>query len=127
MSGGKFSVFTLSYVNTAVNQSAFRIVNCYIIRFIVSLFAEHLFLPAIARQGLQNCPTILNLIFQISRKRLISHYSNPAPVRKSLFYLKCIYPQTAAPSWLQIASLAKLAIQRSVIRFFFKFINLNSI
>ena len=27
MSGGKFSVFTLSYVNTALNQSAFRIDN----------------------------------------------------------------------------------------------------
>ena len=31
MSNGKFSVFTLSYVNTARNQSAFRIVKCYII------------------------------------------------------------------------------------------------
>ena len=30
-SGGKFSVFTLSYVNTALNQSAFRIHKCYII------------------------------------------------------------------------------------------------
>ena len=30
-SGGKFSVFTLSYVNTAVNQSSFRIYKCYII------------------------------------------------------------------------------------------------
>ena len=29
-SGGKFSVFTLSYVNTALNQSAFRIYKCYI-------------------------------------------------------------------------------------------------
>ena len=29
-SGGKFSVFTLSYVNTALNQSAFRIHKCYI-------------------------------------------------------------------------------------------------
>ena len=31
-SGGKFSVFTLSYVNTALNQSAFRIGKCYIIK-----------------------------------------------------------------------------------------------
>ena len=31
-SGGKFAVFTLSYVNTALNQSAFRIHKCYIIR-----------------------------------------------------------------------------------------------
>ena len=31
MSGGKFSVFTSSYVNTAVNQSAIRIHKCYII------------------------------------------------------------------------------------------------
>ena len=31
-SGGKFSVFTLSYVNTALNQSAFRIHKCYIIK-----------------------------------------------------------------------------------------------
>ena len=30
-SGGKFSVFTLSYVNMAVNQSALRIHKCYII------------------------------------------------------------------------------------------------
>ena len=30
-SGGKFSVFTLSYVNTALNQSAFWIHKCYII------------------------------------------------------------------------------------------------
>ena len=30
-SGGKFSVFTLSYVNTALNQSAFRIHKGYII------------------------------------------------------------------------------------------------
>ena len=30
MSKGKFSVFTLSYVNTAINQSAFRILKCYI-------------------------------------------------------------------------------------------------
>ena len=30
-SGGKFSVFTLSHVNTALNQSAFRIHKCYII------------------------------------------------------------------------------------------------
>ena len=30
-SGGKFSVSTLSYVNTAFNQSAFRIHKCYII------------------------------------------------------------------------------------------------
>ena len=29
MSKGKFSVFTSSYVNTAINQSAFRILNCY--------------------------------------------------------------------------------------------------
>ena len=31
MSDGKFSVFTSSYVNTALNQSAFRIHKCYII------------------------------------------------------------------------------------------------
>ena len=31
MSDGKFSVFTSSYVNTALNQSAFRICKCYII------------------------------------------------------------------------------------------------
>ena len=30
-SGGKFSVFTLSHVNTALKQSAFRIHKCYII------------------------------------------------------------------------------------------------
>ena len=28
----KISVFTLSYVNTALNQSAFRIHKCYIIK-----------------------------------------------------------------------------------------------
>ena len=26
-------MFTSSYVNTAINQSAFRIINCYIIKF----------------------------------------------------------------------------------------------
>ena len=31
MSDGKFSVFTLSYINTALNQSAFRIDKYYII------------------------------------------------------------------------------------------------
>ena len=31
-SGGKFSVLTLSYVNTALDQSAFRIRKCYIIK-----------------------------------------------------------------------------------------------
>ena len=31
MSKGKFSMFTSSYVNTAINQSAFRILKCYII------------------------------------------------------------------------------------------------
>ena len=30
---GKFSVFTSSYVNTAINQSAFRILKCYIIKY----------------------------------------------------------------------------------------------
>ena len=30
-SGGKFSVLTLSYINTALSQSAFRIYKCYII------------------------------------------------------------------------------------------------
>ena len=32
MSNGKFSVFTVSYVNTALNQSAFTIHKCYIIK-----------------------------------------------------------------------------------------------
>ena len=31
MSDGKFSVFTISYVNTALNQSTFRSRKCYII------------------------------------------------------------------------------------------------
>ena len=31
MSGGEFSVFTLSFVNTVLNQSAIRIHKCYII------------------------------------------------------------------------------------------------
>ena len=30
-SGGKFPVLTLSYINTALSQSAFRIYKCYII------------------------------------------------------------------------------------------------
>ena len=33
-SGGKFFVFTLSYVNTALNQSAFRIRKCYILKHV---------------------------------------------------------------------------------------------
>ena len=37
MSKGKFSVFTSSYVNTAINQSAFRILKCYIIKRNVSM------------------------------------------------------------------------------------------
>ena len=36
MSGGKFSVFTSSYVNTALNQSAIRIHKCYIINSTIS-------------------------------------------------------------------------------------------
>ena len=32
-SGGKFPVLTLSYINTALSQSAFRIYKCYIIIF----------------------------------------------------------------------------------------------
>ena len=31
MSKGKFSVFTLRYANIAINQSAFRILECYVI------------------------------------------------------------------------------------------------
>ena len=31
-SGGKFPVVTLSYINTALGQSAFRIYKCYIIK-----------------------------------------------------------------------------------------------
>jgi hypothetical protein len=31
-SGGKFPVLTLSYINTALSQSAFRIYKCYIIK-----------------------------------------------------------------------------------------------
>ena len=38
MGNGKFSVFTLSYVNMAINQSAFRILKCYIIKNNVNLF-----------------------------------------------------------------------------------------
>jgi hypothetical protein len=34
-SGGKFPVLTLSYINTAVSQSAFRIYKCYIIITII--------------------------------------------------------------------------------------------
>ena len=30
-SGGKFSVLTLSYINTALSQSAFRVYKCYIL------------------------------------------------------------------------------------------------
>ena len=30
-SGGKFPVLTLSYINTVLSQSAFRIYKCYII------------------------------------------------------------------------------------------------
>ena len=32
-SSGKFPVLTLSYINTALSQSAFRIYKCYIIKF----------------------------------------------------------------------------------------------
>ena len=38
-SGGKFSVFTLSHVNTALNQSTFRIHKCYIIYNIYLLYS----------------------------------------------------------------------------------------
>ena len=40
---GKFSVFTFSYVNTALNQLAFRIHKCYIIIFynMSSLKSKH--------------------------------------------------------------------------------------
>ena len=36
MSNGKFSMFTSSYVNTALNQSAFRIYKRYIIKYFVT-------------------------------------------------------------------------------------------
>ena len=35
-SGGKFPVLTLSYINTALSQSAFRIYKCYIIMYILT-------------------------------------------------------------------------------------------
>jgi hypothetical protein len=34
LSGGKFPVLTLSYINMALSQSAFRIYKCYIINII---------------------------------------------------------------------------------------------
>jgi hypothetical protein len=36
-SGGKFPVLTLSYINTALSQSAFRIYKCYIINTIICI------------------------------------------------------------------------------------------
>jgi hypothetical protein len=36
-SGGKFPVLTLSYINTALSQSAFRIYKCYIIKCFIPL------------------------------------------------------------------------------------------
>ena len=38
-SGGKFPVLTLSYINTALSQSAFRIYKCYIIK--INVKDEH--------------------------------------------------------------------------------------
>ena len=35
--GGKFPVLTLSYINTALSQSAFRIYKCYIINIYIIL------------------------------------------------------------------------------------------
>jgi hypothetical protein len=35
-SGGKFPVLTLSYINTALSQSAFRIYKCYIIKLYIN-------------------------------------------------------------------------------------------
>ena len=43
MNNGKFSVFTSSDVNTALNQSAFRIHKRYIINIYISLLAHQLF------------------------------------------------------------------------------------
>jgi hypothetical protein len=40
-SGGKFPVLTLSYINTVLSQSAFRIYKCYIIN-------NYLIVPALA-------------------------------------------------------------------------------
>ena len=37
-SGGKFPVLTLSYINTALSQSAFRIYKCYIIIYYILLY-----------------------------------------------------------------------------------------
>ena len=37
MSGGKFFVFTSSYVNTALDQSAIRIHKCYIINIYICI------------------------------------------------------------------------------------------
>ena len=38
-SGGKFPVLTLSYINTALSQSAFRIYKCYIINIYITLLS----------------------------------------------------------------------------------------
>ena len=40
MSGGKFSVFTSSYVNTALDQSAIRIHKCYIIIIVTNSYFD---------------------------------------------------------------------------------------
>jgi hypothetical protein len=41
-SGGKFPVLTLSYINTALSQSAFRIYKCYIINGVHYYYSRNL-------------------------------------------------------------------------------------
>ena len=52
--GGKFSVFTLSYVNTALNQSAFTIHKCYIIRDYIKQYKSFLIVRKKAFQFYNN-------------------------------------------------------------------------
>ena len=99
MSDGKFSVFTSSYVNTPLNQSAFRIHKCHIIHKIIdwkhgqikTWRARNLNNPRrshIFCIDKMNCKFCLNIVTKnrrfLIRKLKISLENNPIKLREAL-------------------------------------------
>jgi hypothetical protein len=67
-SGGKFPVLTLSYINTALSQSAFRIYKCYIINIILCIFSY--FINFICKD--LECLLFYNLFLNVGR---VTHWT----------------------------------------------------
>ena len=66
-SSGRFPVLTLSYINTALSQSAFRIYKCYIIIFYIILFYRLKSLEKVKAKDLQDLELQVMLLFAKSR------------------------------------------------------------